>query len=226
MRLELRQVEVRPAAGVEQRAAVVEDVEAEVEQARADRRAVERRVLLDEMPAARAHDERRDLVVQRRSCFSPASREIVRRTASRRLTCPSMQFAQVGEFASSKSAMKTLAPELSALINIFRSTGPVISTRRSRRSAGASGTRQSDVADSTRLLEEAGQLAGAEARGALVARGEQLAAPRVERALEARDERRVPPASGSRSHGRARAPRARFLSPLSFPPSSQVSQAV
>ena len=32
--------------------------------------------------------------------------------------------------------MKTRAPELSALIIILRSTGPVISTRRSRRSAG------------------------------------------------------------------------------------------
>jgi hypothetical protein len=44
-----------------------------------------------------------------------------------------IMFSQVGEFASSKSAMKTLAPELSAVINIFRSVGPVISTRRSAR---------------------------------------------------------------------------------------------
>src|SRR5687768_3476272 len=39
--------------------------------------------------------------------------------------------------------MNTLAPELSALMIIFRSTGPVISTRRSSRSAGASATCQS-----------------------------------------------------------------------------------
>ena len=38
--------------------------------------------------------------------------------------------------------MKTLAPELRALIIIFGSTGPVISTRRSSRSAGAVATRQ------------------------------------------------------------------------------------
>ena len=49
----------------------------------------------------------------------------------------------VGEFASSKSAMKTRAPELSALIIILRSAGPVISQRRSRRSAGAGAIRQS-----------------------------------------------------------------------------------
>ena len=41
---------------------------------------------------------------------------------------------------SSKSAMKTEAPELSALMIIFRSTGPVISTRRSSRSAGIGAT--------------------------------------------------------------------------------------
>src|SRR5208282_783442 len=46
----------------------------------------------------------------------------------------------VGEWASSKSAMKTRAPELRALMIIFRSTGPVISTLRSVRSAGAGGT--------------------------------------------------------------------------------------
>ena len=51
--------------------------------------------------------------------------------------------AKIGEDASSKSAMKTLAPELSALTIILRSTGPVISTRRSRRSAGILATIQS-----------------------------------------------------------------------------------
>ena len=54
-----------------------------------------------------------------------------------RLTWPSMQLAHVGEFESSKSAMNTRAPELSALITIFRSVGPVISTRRSCRPGGS-----------------------------------------------------------------------------------------
>lgn len=64
-------------------------------------------------------------------------------------TPTSMLFSQVGELASSKSAIKVLAPELRALITIFRDTGPfenvktcelthipVISTRLSRRSWG------------------------------------------------------------------------------------------
>ena len=73
----------------------------------------------------------------------PTSRASVPRTASRRLACPSTRFCQVGEHESSRSAMKTRAPELRALIIIFRSTGPVISTRRSFRSAGAAATCQS-----------------------------------------------------------------------------------
>ena len=51
---------------------------------------------------------------------------------------------------SSKSAMNTLAPELSALIIILRSTGPVISTRRSCRSAGI-GPRASRARGSARV---------------------------------------------------------------------------
>src|SRR3954468_4439607 len=49
--------------------------------------------------------------------------------ASMRFTCPPTWLAQVGLLASSKSAMKPLAPELSALMTSLRSVGPVISTR-------------------------------------------------------------------------------------------------
>ena len=42
-----------------------------------------------------------------------------------------MQLSQVGQFESSKSAIKTFAPELRALITILRTGGPVISTLRS-----------------------------------------------------------------------------------------------
>src|SRR6266480_4240868 len=65
---------------------------------------------------------------------------MVRRTASRRLICPSTMLCQVGQFASSKSAMKVEAPEFSALITILRSVGPVSSTRRSSRSFGCGAT--------------------------------------------------------------------------------------
>src|SRR5213083_1068064 len=71
------------------------------------------------------------------------SKLMVRRTASRRLICPSTMLCQVGQFASSKSAMKVEAPEFSALITILRSVGPVSSTRRSSRSFGCGATRHS-----------------------------------------------------------------------------------
>ena len=62
---------------------------------------------------------------------------------SLRLICPSMMLPKPGEVASSKSPMNTLAPEFKAFTIILRSTGPVISTRRSRRSAGTFATFQS-----------------------------------------------------------------------------------
>jgi hypothetical protein len=62
--LELRQVEVRPRLAVELLPCVVEDREPEVEERRRDRLAVEQHVPLGQMPPARAHDERRRLIVQ------------------------------------------------------------------------------------------------------------------------------------------------------------------
>src|SRR6266446_3510298 len=55
---------------------------------------------------------------------------MVRSTAWRRLIWPRTMFSHVGVLESSKSAMNVDAPELSALMIILRSTGPVISTRR------------------------------------------------------------------------------------------------
>src|SRR5881628_1437539 len=83
-----------------------------------------------------------------------------------------MLFAQVGELASSKSAMKTLAPELSALMIILRSTGPVISTRRSARSAGIGATLQA----SSSRIDRFGPI------------GEQAQARRLKRAIQVADE--------------------------------------
>ncbi len=57
-------------------------------------------------------------------------------TASRKLICPSITLLHSGASESSKSAIKTLTFAFSALITILRSTGPVISTRRSSKSSG------------------------------------------------------------------------------------------
>ena len=62
--LQLRQVEVRAGAAVELLAGVVEEREREVDQAAGDRLPVDEHVLLREVPPARAHQERRDLLVE------------------------------------------------------------------------------------------------------------------------------------------------------------------
>jgi hypothetical protein len=76
--------------------------------------------------------------------------------------------------------MKTLAPELSALIIILRSVGPVISTRRSFRSAGAGATCQSALRIAAVSGKKAGNFAGVEAFLSFFARSQQFDAARVE----------------------------------------------
>ncbi len=86
---------------------------------------------------------------------------------------------------SSKSDMNTFAPELSALMIILRSTGPVISARRSCRSAGAGATFQLRVVpDVSGLGEEVRYRAGVERGGPLHPLGQQLLAPGLERPVQ------------------------------------------
>src|SRR5215831_5810572 len=60
-------------------------------------------------------------------------------------------FAHVGVLASSKSAMYTSAPELSALISILRSVGPVSSTQRFCRSGVLTGATRRQQAFTRRV---------------------------------------------------------------------------
>ena len=84
--------------------------------------------------------------------------------------------------------MKTRAPELSALIIILRSTGPVISQRRSRRSAGAAATRHSASRTSAVSARKPAVSPASSSQLPLVPPLEQLAAPRIQLAVQARDE--------------------------------------
>ena len=91
---------------------------------------------------------------------------------------------QVGQLASSKSAMKVDAPQLSALITILRSVGPVISTRRSSMSFGCGPTTPVGFADLLRFGEEVGLRAGVEFLLPLRAPREKLLAAGFELAVE------------------------------------------
>jgi hypothetical protein len=110
----------------------VEEVEAEVEQAARDLGALDRHVLVVEVPAARAHEQRRELVLE---LVVLAVGGVVGDRAVDRVDQVHVADDDVlprRRVESSKSAMKPLAPELSALMTSLRSVGPVISTRRSR----------------------------------------------------------------------------------------------
>ena len=66
-----------------------------------------------------------------------------------------MTLDQVGVLASSRSASQTLAPEFRALMAILAgAAGPVISTRRSCRAAGAGGNAPVALADVAGLRQE------------------------------------------------------------------------
>ena len=95
---------------------------------------------------------------------------------------------QVGELASSKSAMKPRAPEFSALMTILRLVGPVISTRRSWSASGTGATVKSSGAATNSSVPPASSSAWRSG-----APFEQLAAPAVELAVEAREQRRARP---------------------------------
>ena len=85
--------------------------------------------------------------------------------------------------------MKTRAPEFRALIIIFGSAGPVISTRRSSQSAGAGGTVQSGRSEVGGCRVELELDPGLD-RGLAVAAGlEEGLAARSERRLEVGQER-------------------------------------
>ena len=92
-------------------------------------------------------------------------------------------FSQVGVFESSKSDMNTFAPELRALMIILRSTGPVISARRSWRSAGAGATFQ---LGSARMSAVSGRKSGSSPASSRAARSTRLASSSCRRGSNAR----------------------------------------
>ncbi len=212
VRLELGQVEVRPAPLPQRLGAVVEQVQPEVEQAGRDRHAVDQHPRLDEVPAARPDDAAsRSSRRAGTPCPRASRRSSVRRTASASAAWPPTTLAHVGDSASSRSAMNTRAPELSALIIILGSAGPVISTRRSSRSAGAGATVQSSSRTSRVATRKSGRTPASSSAWRSSRRREEVEPARPEPALEVGDERErvrgqdpVAPGDGPRGGARPR----------------------
>ena len=187
--LELRQVEIRARAALDELVRVVKQVQAEIEQrarAPADRRAS--RASRSDASRAGARGAPRSAGSACSSC--PPGRRTRWCGAPHRAGSPARRrrFPRSAARESSQSAMNTLAPELSALMTILRSVGPVISTRRSSRSFGIGATRQSDSRISARLGQEVRQLAGVQPTLALLAGLQQLRDPGAEPLDQGADE--------------------------------------
>ena len=101
-----------------------------------------------------------------------------------------MTFFQVGLVASSWSASQTFAPEFSALIVIFGSVGPVISTRRSSRPGPGAGDPPLGVlADVRGVVAEARVAAVADLEAAAHAVGEPVVPAAREAVVQLGEER-------------------------------------
>jgi hypothetical protein len=144
--LDLGQVEVRALALGQEAAGVVEEEQAEVHDAASDRGAVDEHVLFGQVPAAGTDHDGGQFPGGAELVFLALRglvKSIRRSRASVRFSWPLMTLRQVGVEESSMSASQTFAPEFRALMVIFLSTGPVISTRRSS-SPGPGERRASD----------------------------------------------------------------------------------
>ena len=191
MALDLRQVEVGAGAAREQLLRVVEHEEREVEDAAVDSPAVDGDVLLVEVPAARAHLQRRDLVVEPVASCAGRSLLLERQRAPDRLADVDLALDLVGperRVRILEVGHVRIRARVEGVDDHLRVDRPgdldaaALQRRRHRRDLPVAG------ADVGGLGEEVGTLAGVEPLGALVARREQLLAARVEVAVQPGDE--------------------------------------
>ena len=191
MALHLGQVEVRPRAPVEQRPRVVEEVEREVEDARRHRVAVDEDVLLAQVPAARPHEQGREVLAERVLLAVRArERDRPRRTASRRLICPWILFSQVGVLRVLEVGHEHVRARVEGVddhLAVDRAGDLDAAVLEVGRGRGDLPARVG--ADVGRLGEEVGKLAGVEPGRPLHALGQQLLPAWLERAMELRHER-------------------------------------
>ena len=188
VRLELRQVEVRAAAGVDGRLARVEQVHPEIEQRGRDRRAVHEHVRLDEVPAARADHERGAVVGQ---AVRLAVGRIEGQDAARRVGDRGLAGDEVGPGRRQRVlevGHEDPGPRVERVdhhLGLGRAGDldpPVLQVGRGRRHGPR---RLTDVATGR---EEVGPDAGIDVGLALLPLPEQLEADRAEATLQVRDE--------------------------------------
>ena len=191
MALDLGQVEVGTGAAREQLLGVVEHEEREVEQAAVDSAAVDRHVLLVEVPAARADLQGRDLVVELVGLASRRRLLLEREGATDRLVDVDLALDLVGPerrvriLEVGHVRVRARVEGVDDHLRVDRAgdlDAPALERLRHRRDLPVAG------ADVGRSREEVGALAGVELPGALGRVREQLLATRVEVAVQPGDE--------------------------------------
>ena len=188
MRLELREVEVRPAAPLELLAGVARHVQPEVEERGRDRLAVDERVALRQVPAAGPDQERRDLLVQPVCLVGRLERDVaVYGVGDVSLPLDDvfpLRRARVLVVGHEDAGTRVERVDHHLPVDRARDLAtPVLQVGRRGRDAPV------PLANSARLCEERRIRAGVELALSLPTALEQLEAGRVELAMEALDER-------------------------------------
>ena len=187
--LHLGQVEVGARAGVEQAPGVVEEVQPGVEQAGGHRRPVDQHVLVVQVPAARAHEQRGGLLAE--AVLAPVGAGELDRAIDR-VGQVHVAVDHVGPRRRQRVLEVGHEPARAGVQRVddhLAVDGPGDLDA----AVAQVGRGWSDLpvalADLARLGQEVHALAGGQPRAPLAARGEQLAPAAVERAVQPGDER-------------------------------------
>jgi len=187
MALHLGQVEERAGAARDLLLAVVEQEQAEVEDAARDALAVDQHMLLVQVPAARAHLQGGDLVVE----LVGLAVLLQRQRAADRLAEVDLALDLVLPLRG-VAVLEVGHVAVGARVERVDDHLGLDRARDLDAAAGQRGRQRRDLpvalANGARRLEEVGPLARVQARGARDARGQQFLAARLERAVQVGDE--------------------------------------
>ena len=186
--LELREVQVRAAPPVERSPAVVEEIEAEVEEAARDLLAVHEHVPLGQVPAARAHEEHRGFLAEAIGLLAGVEldRPLDRVDQVRLAVEVVAPGRRVGVLEVGHEAARARVEGVDDHLAVDRPgdlDATVLEVGGDRRDAPLS------LADLAGLREEVGQLAGVDPRLPLRSGGQKLAARTVEATMQLGEER-------------------------------------
>ena len=189
VRLHLRQIKVRTGSACDRFLRIVKKVEAEIEEARRHRLAVDKEMLLQQMPAARTDEQRGGLLIQRVVLLAGGKRDRPpHRIAQVELPIDVVRpRRRVRVFEVRHEDVRAAVERVDDHLPIDR-TGdldpPILQIVRNVRDGPFA------LANLVRLRQKVRKLAAIDARLASLARRQQLLAPRVESPMQSRHKRK------------------------------------